>query len=203
MAEWDKGAGGFNLSRRDFLKASAATAAIGGVGIDFAVRTSRADAATVANTFNDVDAAGNVLDIYGDPKSPFNAGGLCAKGAGTYQLVTNARRLGAWAGPHPVNDVFASDGTGNPVAYKRIGNEAWTRVPLDTALTDIAGRFKTARAVDSSGWDPANVVPANRKYNSKSVAFFGSSHLNNEPCYVYRKFIANFGTSNVEHQARI
>jgi hypothetical protein len=40
-------------------------------------------------------------------------------------------------------------------------------------------------------------------YNSKSVAFFGSSHMNNESNYIYRKIIANFGTSNVEHQARI
>jgi anaerobic selenocysteine-containing dehydrogenase len=40
-------------------------------------------------------------------------------------------------------------------------------------------------------------------YNSKGVAFFGSSHLNNDANYLYRKIIANFGTSNVEHQARI
>jgi anaerobic selenocysteine-containing dehydrogenase len=40
-------------------------------------------------------------------------------------------------------------------------------------------------------------------YNSKAVAFFGSSHMNNESNYIYRKMIANFGTSNVEHQARI
>ncbi len=40
-------------------------------------------------------------------------------------------------------------------------------------------------------------------YNSKGVAFLGSSHMNNEPNYLYRKLIANFGTSNTEHQARI
>jgi hypothetical protein len=40
-------------------------------------------------------------------------------------------------------------------------------------------------------------------YNSKNVAFFGSSHMNNEQNYTYRKTIAQFGTSNVEHQARI
>jgi anaerobic selenocysteine-containing dehydrogenase len=35
------------------------------------------------------------------------------------------------------------------------------------------------------------------------VQFFGSSHINNEQNYLYRKIVADFGTSQVEHQARI
>jgi predicted molibdopterin-dependent oxidoreductase YjgC len=46
------------------------------------------------------------------------------------------------------------------------------------------------------------VNPANG-FNSKSVAFLGSSHMNNEQNYTYRKMIAQFGSSNTEHQARI
>jgi len=47
------------------------------------------------------------------------------------------------------------------------------------------------------------VVNQANGHNSKGVAFFGSSHMNNESNYMYRKIIANFGTSNTEHQARI
>lgn len=212
MADLDKDVQKSGLSRRDFLKASATAAAVGSAGISFAAHPSKAAAAEVAATYHttcpycsascgqlvDVDADGNVLDVYGDPMSPLSSGGLCAKGAGSYQLVTNARRIGAWAGAHPVNNTFAYDGAyTDGVAYKRTGNGAWEKVALDTAMADIATRMKAAR--DADGAAPA----AANGYNSKQVAFFGSSHLNNEQNYLYRKIIANFGTSNVEHQARI
>lgn len=204
----EDGGKGFQLTRRQFLKASAATAAAGAAGLDFAARASSAVAAEVAETYHttcpycsascgqlvDVDASGNVLDIYGDHMSPFNDGGLCSKGAGTFQLVTNPRRIGAWAGPHPVSNTFAYDATyTDGIAYKRTGNGAWSKMSLDAALAEIAPALKTARG---------DVTPANG-YNSKGVAFFGSSHLNNEQNIAYRRLIAQFGSSNVEHQARI
>jgi formate dehydrogenase major subunit len=130
--------------------------------------------------------------------SPFNDGGLCAKGAGAFQLVTNPRRIGAWEGSHPVNNTFAYDSNyTDGIAYKRIGNAAWTKVSLDVALADIATKMKTARNANGAAPTYAN------GYNSKQVAFFGSSHLNNEANYFYRRLVAQFGTSNVEHQARI
>ncbi|MBS3974972.1 MAG: twin-arginine translocation signal domain-containing protein [Actinobacteria bacterium] len=198
------------ISRRDFLKTGAFAAAAAAAGAEIAVNPSAATAAAVAETYHttcpycsascgqlvDVDSAGNVLDVYGDFKSPMNAGGLCSKGAGSYQLVTNPRRLGAFPGPHPENPKFAYDSApayANGIAYKRTGNADWDKIPLDQALNEIAQRMVTARG-------PVN--PANG-HNSKSVAFFGSSHLNNEQNYSYRRLIAQFGTSNVEHQARL
>ncbi|PKQ30002.1 MAG: hypothetical protein CVT60_02380 [Actinobacteria bacterium HGW-Actinobacteria-10] len=213
MAEFDHEEGGKQgISRRDFLKTGAAAAAVSATGISFAAAPSLAAAAEVADTFHttcpycsascgqlvDVDASGNVLDVYGDHMSPFNDGGLCAKGAGAFQLVTNPRRIGAFAGTHPVNNTFAYDSAyADGIAYKRIGNAAWTKVALDTALADIATGMKAAR--DASGAAPSYA----NGYNSKQVAFFGSSHLNNEANYFYRRLVAQFGTSNVEHQARI
>lgn len=210
---------GKGISRRDFVKSGAAALGAGAAGLDFAVVPSSAAAAgvPVAETYHttcpycsascgqlvDVDAVdtGNVLDVYGDHQSPFNDGGLCAKGAGTFQLVTNSRRIGAWTGPHPVNNVFAADGTSNPVAYKRTGNGAWSAMTLNAALAEIAPAMKSAR--DDQGGVGASAPTAANGYNSKSVAFFGSSHLNNEPNVAYRRLVAQFGTSNVEHQARI
>lgn len=236
MATKDTGQGGaWDVSRRDFLKTTAAAAAAAGCGIGFAFDAEKA-AAYEGNTAYRITAStcpycsascgqrvvvevatDKVVDIYGDFESPFNSGGLCAKGAGSYELVTNKRRIGAWTGTHPVNSVFEaktgawvaandpvpagwpgaetdfsaysySDG----VAYFRQGNDAWKRVPLALAMQWSAKKITDARGALSSA-----------TYNSKGVAFFGSSHMNNESNYLYRKLIANFGTSNVEHQARI
>lgn len=211
------------LSRRDFLKTGAAIAGAGAAGFEFAAAPSIAMAAGVDETYHttcpycsascgqliDVDASGTILDVYGDHMSPFNSGGLCAKGAGSYQLVTNARRLGAWPGTHPVNNTFAYDPAYDTtgVAYKRIGNNAWTKMPLQAAFEEIAGGDGAGSHTEDGKHTGLisyrGTVNAANGYNSKSVAFFGSSHLNNEPNYLYRKLIANFGTSNTEHQARI
>jgi formate dehydrogenase major subunit len=211
MATQDKEPKRSGISRRTFLKVSGAAAAAGTAGLDFALSTPTAHAAPVDKRFHttcpycsascgqivEVDVAGNVLDVYGDVMSPNNNGGLCAKGAGAYQLVTNARRLGAFAGTHPANPIFEYDPTyTDGLAYKRTGNGAWSKVALATAMDEIAGALKTAR-------DSHQAPAAANGYNSKGVAFFGSSHMNNEQNYTYRKLIAQFGTSNVEHQARI
>jgi formate dehydrogenase major subunit len=212
MATKDSGhSGAWEVSRRDFLKTTTAAAVAAGCGLSIAYDPEKAAAYednpdyTVSTTTCPycsascgqrvvVDASNNVVDIYGDFESPMNSGGLCAKGAGSLQLVNNRRRIGAFTGTHPANSVFAADGTSNGVAYKRTGNGAWAPMDLQLALDDIADGMVAARNADAAGWAAGN---------SKSVAFFGSSHLNNEPNYVYRKLIANFGTSNVEHQARI
>lgn len=209
MGQKDRGEAKFQLDRRQFLKTGAAAAAAGALGIEFFAHPSRADAAAVDATYHttcpycsascgqlvDVDDSGNVLDVYGDSMSPFNAGGLCAKGAGAYQLVTNPRRIGAFTGTHPVNPVFEADTTTYPngVGYKRTGNGNWAAGDLQTLMNEAALALKTDRGVlaEATG------------YNSKGVAFFGSSHLNNDQCYLFRKIIANFGTTNTEHQARI
>jgi formate dehydrogenase major subunit len=242
MATRDTGQPSSGISRRDFLKTSAAVTAVVGCGIDFAFDAQKASAyegKTGANGYTikpttcpycsascgqrvvvKNDGAGNptneVVDIYGDFESPMNAGGLCSKGAGSLQLVNNPRRIGAFAAPHPgknmngaADDIFAYDPAyTDGIAYRRIGNGNWSPLDLTVAMNEIAGGATVGadshlglvayRNADVSGdWaDPT-------KKNSKAVAFFGSSHMNNEPNYVYRKLIANFGTSNVEHQARI
>jgi formate dehydrogenase major subunit len=166
-----------------------------------------------------------VYDVYGDYESPTNNGGLCSKGAGSLQLVNNARRLGV---PEHTISVDGKNMTGE--AWKRIGNGAWQAMTLRQAMYEIAAgdRFASnttfakgsgagggtvvVAAGDnkhdglvairnmSPGWSDA--APFGGK-NASTVQFFGSSHMNNEQNYTYRKIIASFGTSRVEHQARI
>jgi len=208
MATQDKDTGGkFELSRRDFLKATAAAAAVGAVGVDFAVYPAQAlgvepdEVFTTTCPYCSAQCGqkvavkdGVVIDIYGDANSPTSRGGLCSKGAGSYQLVTNPRRLGV---SEHTAAVDGFDFTGQ--AWYRSGNDAWTPIGLDTAMTEIAQKLVAAR--DANGFTLTPGVSA--ASNAKTVQFFGSSHLNNEQNYLYRKIIANFGTSLVEHQARI
>jgi formate dehydrogenase major subunit len=216
MGQRDRDPGRFELSRRDFLKVSAAGAAAA-AALDFAPAPAMAEIAmhggdTAINRYHttcpycsascgQVVAVGNntgdVYDIYGDADSPVNNGGLCAKGAGAYQLATNKRRIGAFAGTHPVSPVFAYDSSfdSTGVAYKRTGNGAWSKVALTTAMDDIATKLVADRGTITPGLTAAS--------NSRHVQFFGCSHMNNEQNYTYRKLIAEFGTSLTEHQARI
>ncbi len=212
MATKDKEGEGFmNVSRRDFVKFSAAAAAVGGgwaynTASALAYENDPTGTYKITNTTCPYCSAScgqrvvvniatqEVVDIYGDFESPMNAGGLCAKGSGAFQLATNSRRIGAWAGAHPVNSVFAYNATdplGIDIAYRRIGNGGWEKTTLNAAMADIAQQLVTARGA---------LTETNQ---SKGVAFLGCSHMNNEPNYLYRKIVANFGTSNVEHQARI
>jgi len=211
MATKDTGQSFNGMTRRTFVKTAAVAGAAASCGFELAYNAEKAaayensalykvttttcpycSASCGQRVVTDV-ATSKVVDIYGDFESPMNSGGLCAKGAGSIQLVNNTRRIGAWTTPHPVNPIFQANGTSNGVAYKRTGNGPWSAVPLTTAMDDIAAKMVAARgAVTDAGG-----------YNSKGVAFLGSSHMNNEPNYIYRKMIANFGTSNTEHQARI
>jgi len=234
MGQKDKQVGREGLSRRDFLKVSAAgaaaatalgwapapamaemplhTVAAGFSGNDTAIEryhtTCPYCSASCGQTVAVGDVTHDVYDIYGDVDSPINNGGLCAKGAGAYQLVNNSRRIGAFAGTHPVNNTFAfkaetKDGTVDAaiddfrsgVAYKRVGNAVWTQVGLDYAFDQIAAKLATDRGSITPGLSAAS--------NSRHVQFYGSSHMNNEQNYTYRKLIAQFGTSLTEHQARI
>ena len=215
MATRDTGQSFDGMTRRAFLKTAAIAGAAASCGFDVAYNAEKAFAyendtvnykvtnttcpycsascgqrAVVALTGPDT---GKVVDIYGDFESPMNSGGLCAKGAGSLQLVNNPRRLGAWAGAHSEDAAFAYDSSfTDGIAYTRTGNGAWSKVSLNAALADIAEKLVGARGALSTA-----------TYNQKNVAFFGSSHMNNESNYIYRKIIANFGSSNVEHQARI
>ncbi len=196
------------LTRRDFLKVAGAAGVTGGVAsvMDWvAVGPNPAMAATVVNNYDVIttcpycsvgcnmkvgkDAGGNVVDIIGDPDCPINKGALCSKGAAAIQLVNNERRVGV------ANSIHTASRTYGPM--KRTGNGAWTAVTWDAALTDIAGRMTSARStvpVDGAG----KVID-----QAQGVAFLGCSHATNEENWLYRKMIANFGTNNTEHQARI
>jgi formate dehydrogenase major subunit len=209
MATKDTGQPANGMSRRAFLTTAAVATTAASCGFDVAFNAEKALAyensasykvtcttcpycsASCGQRVVTSVATGKVVDIYGDFESPMNSGGLCAKGAGSLQLVNNPRRIGAFAN-HPENPTFSYDSAyTDGIAYKRTGDGPWGKMTLDAALGEIAPTLVAARGTLGA------------TYNSLGVSFFGCSHMNNESNYIYRKLIANFGTSNVEHQARI
>lgn len=212
------------LTRRDFLKVAGVAGATGGLAsaIDWvAVGPNPALAATVTNNYDIVttcpycsvgcnmrvginhnanpEIPDKVVDIIGDPDCPINKGALCSKGAAAIQLANNNRRVGYPGVRNAVPALAASDPeTGNPGPLVRTGNGPWTAVSWDDAMAQIAGAMVSARQA-TSGWITGGKVTG----SAKGVAFLGCSHATNEENWLYRKMIADFGTNNVEHQARI
>ena len=110
-----------------------------------------------------------------------NSGGLCAKGAGSIQLVNNTsahRCVGRLLTPS--TRCSRPMAPANGVAYKRTGNGAWSAMGLQAAIGEIATGMVAARGTltDAAG------------YNSKGVAFLGllaheqraELHLSQDDC---------------------
>lgn len=174
------------LTRRQFLKATAAGAAVGPFA-DWIMKPKPAGASGPGipttcpycslgcGMMGYTDGNGNIIDITGDSIHPYNEGAQCSKGAANWNLMNSPARV--TTGPK-----------------KRVGNGTWQDISWEDAITEIAQELKAIK--DTS--------PGITGYaGADQVAFLGSSHLTNEECYLYRKIIALFGTNNIEHQARI
>ncbi len=209
------------ITRRTFLKISAATAA-GGAVVDFGYDPSPASAydpkSRVEGTketltvcpycsvgcgiiiqtatgeiasdsrplypeFNQIAQkakAGTIINIEGDPDHPINEGALCPKGTALYQLITNKNRL-------------------TRVMYRAPYSTKWETKSWDWTLSEIAKRIKKSR--DASFMEKnAKGQVVNR---TNGVAAIGSSHINNEECWLYTKFLRSLGLVYMEHEARL
>ncbi len=177
------------MTRRQFLKATAAAGAAGSLAAEWFYNPPPAGAAVSSGIpticpycslgcgmIGVPDGSGGVLDIYGDPIHPYNDGAQCSKGASNVALVNSPQRVT----------------TGPKVRYGSAG--PWQSISWSDAMSGIADTLTTIK----------NTSPGIPDYaGADQVAFLGSSHMTNEECYFYRKLIALFGTNNIEHQARI
>lgn len=187
------------FTRRKFLKAGGAGAAglllspLGGDLSPAEVKTQelRIKGAKATNTvccFCSVgcgiivhtDSKGKVINIEGDPEHPINEGALCAKGASSYQIAVNERRL-------------------KKVLYRAPYSEGWKEVSWDWALDKIAANIKKSRD-ESFMIKNFDGLVVNR---TNGIASVGSAALDNEECWLYGKFLRSLGLMYIEHQARI
>jgi len=216
VSKKSNGNGKMTMTRRDFLKATAAAGAAGGLldlaaGVEKGVavpqslnvtkRTTTTCACCSVGCGQVVELDGtNVVDVYGDPNHVTNRGALCPKGGASVQWINGDRRLGTSSCHLKDADTASIDGP-----RYRDGNGPWrkfsgadTTAQWNRAITLVAARLKTAAGRDT-GW-PGSYADGQ---NCMSLAFLGCSHATNEENWVYRKLIANVGTNNTEHQARI
>jgi formate dehydrogenase major subunit len=190
-----------SLSRRDFLKASGATAAgvAAGGGVDLAPVQAAATSLRIkeAKVFAGVCpycAVGcgqliyakdnRIIDIEGNPDTPHTLGRLCPKGAATIQLSNNPLRP-------------------TKALYRAPGSDRWEERPLDWMYEQIAKRYYDTREqyfIDTEKNKDGQDVTVNRL---EAIASLGSACIDNEECYLLSKLNRTLGIVYHEHQARV
>ena len=191
------------VTRRDFLKISAASTGAAGLtalGFDIAkaeeikqsVRIAGAaeshsvcpycavGCSLLAYTRENLNGSLELLQIEGNPDSPVNEGRLCPKGAAAMQLATSARRV-------------------ESPLYRAPGSASWQKISWDDMLNKLAQRVKDARdatfvATDASG---------NTVNRTEGIAFAGGAAFSSEEGYFATKVMRGLGLVHLEQQARV
>jgi formate dehydrogenase-N alpha subunit len=186
------------LSRRDFLKASGATA--GGLAVYGIFRGDGAKAAprqiplkkqfgekTTVCPYCGVGCGvmmsveyGKLVSVEGDPDHPISEGSLCPKGATLYQVANNEDRL-------------------TKVRYRASGGAAWSDMSWDDAIAAVAARIRDTR--DSSFEEKDG--KGNLVNRTPGIASLGSVFPNSEEAYLMSKLLRALGLVYIENEARI
>ena len=189
----------FDLSRRQFLKlsgATAATLAVVELGFDPNEAKAQSKELKIARTTTTPticpycsvgcgilvhvnEAKDDVVFTEGDPDHPINKGSLCSKGTSIRQLYTSERRL-------------------KKPLYRAPGSDKWEEKEWDWTLDRIAKNIKKTR--DDNFTERENGITVNR---NEAIASLGGAALENEECYLISKFMRGLGSTFIEHQARI
>ncbi|RME86925.1 MAG: twin-arginine translocation signal domain-containing protein [Planctomycetota bacterium] len=163
-------------SRRSFLKASAASAALAMIGLPFeslaedGIRYTRSQCRFCGTGCSVLVGTkkNKVISIKGDPKSPINEGRVCIKG---YNL------------PHIL---YGKDRLTKPLVRQKDGK--YKEVSWDEALDLIASKF----------------LEYIKKYGKDSVAWYGSGQNTTQEAFAANKlFKGIIGTANVEGNPRL
>jgi len=200
-----------DVSRRDFLKITGGSLALGSVSSGFSpgeaaaqeLRIKNAKQTTTVCPYCSVGCSilihtidGKVVNVEGDPDSPINEGSLCPKGASLFQMANNETRL-------------------TKPLYRAPGALEWKEVEWGWALDQIARKVKDTRdktfksmakstvkdkKPDGTEVDVEKDFVVNR---TEGIAHVGSAAMDNEECYLMQKLVRSWGLVYIEHQARI
>jgi formate dehydrogenase major subunit len=203
------------LNRRDFLRTTAgggfALGGLLGLGMDLRAAQAEVRRFKIANT-REVPSVcpycavgcgqlvsvrdGEIINIEGNPESPVSRGTLCPKGAATYQLTVNDKRI-------------------THVLYRKARGTEWERKPLDWAMKRIARLTrKTRNDTFRKWWTPTDRdgkpvtgkdgKPVKKLVNhTLGIASLGGATNNNEWNYLQVKLMRALGAVFMENQARI
>ena len=200
-----------DVSRRDFLKITGGSLALGSVSSGFSpgeaavqeLRIKNAKQTTTVCPYCSVGCSilihtidGKVVNVEGDPDSPINEGSLCPKGASLFQMVNNETRL-------------------TKPLYRAPGALEWKEVEWEWALDQIARKVKDTRDKTFKSMAKSTVkekkpdgteVDVEKDFivnRTEGIAHVGSAAMDNEECYLMQKLVRSWGLVYVEHQARI
>jgi formate dehydrogenase major subunit len=189
------------VSRRSFLQASAAGAALSPFGFGLAAAQDRARSFKIARTTETrsicpycsvscgviVHTRGDgkntrrdLVHVEGDPDHPVNRGTLCPKGATLKHYVDNDRRL-------------------SKVLYRAPGARGWIPMGWDEAIEKIARRIKKTRDEHFLEKD-AQGRTVNRL---EALAAIGGCTDTNEFNWLFQKVARSWGVAHLEQQSRI
>jgi formate dehydrogenase major subunit len=193
------------ITRRDFMKISAAT----GAGILFGVfdlkpivAYAQANPPVWTNEAFNIcpycgvgcgmiigkNTSGQITYVQGDPGNPNNLGALCSKGQSAGQL----NHIEGYAGPTDWYKAADSERVIYPL--KRVGGTSeWIQMTWNDALDEIAGKIKDYR---EDGWDSGNMRCTN-------IGVLGTAKDTNEECYLLTKLMRSLGIVYFEHCARL
>jgi formate dehydrogenase major subunit len=189
------------FSRRTFLQVAGgvtggtALGGLAGLGANLAPTLARAQEARIKNArttpsicpYCSVGCAtlvqtvdGKIVNIEGDPRSPWNEGTLCPKGAAIYQLHINPNR--------PTR-----------VLHRAPGATDWEVWDLERAMSRVAELVKKTRDETfierTADGKLVNMTPA--------IFSLGGATLDNEWNHIQQKLMRGLGIVAIENQARI
>lgn len=186
------------ITRRGFLRVSAATAGVAVAGMGFFLAPVEAHAVQLRKNLREAtrttticpycavgcgfvvhSSGGKVINIEGNSEHPINEGTACSKGASLYQMANNENRL-------------------RKVLYRAPGAADWQEKSWEWAIGRIAEKIKATRDATFE------VTNANGKVVNRTLGIgsLGSAALDNEECWLYQKFLRALGLIYIEHQAR-
>jgi formate dehydrogenase major subunit len=189
------------ISRRDFLRYSAASAGgtalagLAGSGVNLGPAVARAQELRIRNAkttpsicpYCSVGCAtlvhtvdGKIVNIEGDPRSPYSEGTLCPKGAAIFQLHVNPNRP-------------------TQVLHRAPGATDWEVWDLERAMERVAELVKKTR--DETFIEKLE----NGKLVNSTTSIFslGGATLDNEWNHIQQKLLRGLGIVPIENQARI
>jgi anaerobic selenocysteine-containing dehydrogenase len=188
------------ISRRDFMKLSGATA--GGLflpasfaatalaaegGVVFPLHKAIGEASTVCpycscgcGLLIATGPDGHIVNSEGDPDAINNRGALDPKSISVRSMSQSKRRL-------------------SKPLYRAPNSDEFVEKEWDWVITEIAKRIKDTRDATFEKTN-ADGVTVNR---TQAIAFLGGAANNDEECYIAVKLARALGLVNIEHQARI
>jgi len=185
------------ISRREFFRVSTGTAlgGLAGLGVDLTAAKARAEALKIKDAKASASvcpycavgcgtvvhaAAGKLVNIEGDVRSPVNQGNLCPKGAAIFQLHENKNRA-------------------TKVLHRAPGAHAWEEWDLERAMDRVAELVKKTR--DETFVEKTK--DGKTLNHTLGIFSLGGATMDNEWNHAHQKLMRGLGVVAIENQARI